>query len=294
MTFNKLSSIVPIIKKVGDLFVEGIVISIVNNKGGVGKTTVACNLGAALSKLKMRVLIIDMDPQCNTTGILLHDTVIRNSLYELLDYKQSDNIVVDSCIYLSKQQGLYCLPNVEETAGLELDLISRYPASLSLVREKVRDYVKQNFDFTIIDNPPNMGLFVVNSLYASDFVIVPNDAGSSYSLDGLRKALDLIDSVKESGESSLRFLRLLINRVDLRTAISRVILEDIKSRFKANQVFKTIIPISTILQQAEYSRQTIFQKYQNSRAAQAYRQLAKELITILGVKEQSPNKTEKI
>jgi len=285
---------VPIIKKVGDLFVEGIVISIVNNKGGVGKTTVACNLGAALSKLKMRVLIIDMDPQCNTTGILLHDTVIRNSLYELLDYKQSDNIVVDSCIYLSKQQGLYCLPNVEETAGLELDLISRYPASLSLVREKVRDYVKQNFDFTIIDNPPNMGLFVVNSLYASDFVIVPNDAGSSYSLDGLRKALDLIDSVKESGESSLRFLRLLINRVDLRTAISRVILEDIKSRFKANQVFKTIIPISTILQQAEYSRQTIFQKYQNSRAAQAYRQLAKELITILGVKEQSPNKTEKI
>lgn len=284
----------PIIKKVGDLFVEGIVISIVNNKGGVGKTTVACNLGAALSKLKMRVLIIDMDPQCNTTGILLHDTVIRNSLYELLDYKQSDNIVVDSCIYLSKQQGLYCLPNVEETAGLELDLISRYPASLSLVREKVRDYVKQNFDFTIIDNPPNMGLFVVNSLYASDFVIVPNDAGSSYSLDGLRKALDLIDSVKESGESSLRFLRLLINRVDLRTAISRVILEDIKSRFKANQVFKTIIPISTILQQAEYSRQTIFQKYQNSRAAQAYRQLAKELITILGVKEQSPNKTEKI
>jgi len=269
----------------------GTIISIVNNKGGVGKTTVACNLGAALARLKLRVLIVDMDSQCNATGILLHDVVIRNSLYEILDLNDKNNVNIDSCIYLSKQQGVYCLPNVEETAGLEIDLIAHYPHSLRILNNKIRNYAQKNYDFTIIDNPPNMGIFVVNSLYTSDFVIVPNDAGSSYSLDGLRKALDLIDGVRDSGGTNLKFLRLLINRVDMRTAISKIIIEDIKSRFMKDQYFQTTIPVSTILQQAEYSRQTIFQKYQTSKAAQAYRQLAKELLSILGLGEESIQET---
>ena len=260
----------------------GIVISVVNNKGGVGKTTLSCNLGVAFAELERRVLVIDLDPQCNTTGILLpEEGSFNKTLYELLDPFEEDNISVEDCVYASKHSGLYCLPNVEETSGLEMDFLSNYPESLRILRNRVRTYAKSFFDFTIIDNPPNMGAFVANSLYASDFVIVPNDAGSAYGLDGLRKALELITSVQVSGNPNLRFLRLLVNRVDLRTAISRVLLDDIAERFSTDQVFKTSIPINTVLQQAEYAKETVFQRFPSSKAAEAFRRLAKEILSII-------------
>lgn len=163
-----------------------------------------------------------------------------------------------------------------------MDLAPHYAESLRLLRDKVRAYARAHFDFTLIDTPPNLGIFVINSLYASDLVVVPNDAGSASSLDGLQKALELIAGIRESGNPDLRFLGLLINRVDLRTAISRMIIEEIRARFQEDQVFKTMIPVNTVLQQAEYARQTVFQQYPTSRAARAYRQLATELLTILG------------
>jgi len=271
----------------------GIVISVVNNKGGVGKTTLSCNLGVALTRLKERVLVVDMDSQCNATGILLpQNTVVRNSLYELLNPNETDKIPIENCIYASKHKGLYCLPNVEETSGLEMDLVPRYPESLRFLRNKLRPYSSASFDFTIIDNPPNMGIFVANSLYASDFVIVPNDAGSAYSLDGLRKALELITSIQASGNPDLRFLRLLVNRVDLRTAISRVIIDDITARFREDQVFKTTIPVNTVLQQAEYAKETVFRHYPTSRAAKAYRQLAEEILSILNNHQAPPEEAQ--
>ena len=192
----------------------GIICCICNHKGGVGKTTLTCNLGTALALKNKKVLVIDNDPQSNTTGILVPaETNIRNSLYELLDPQNSNPPPPENCIYVSNHKGLHCLPNVEETSGLEMDFAARYPESLKYLRNKIRDFGRKNYDYILIDCPPTLSLFVANALYASDCCIVPIDAGSAYSLDGLRKILEMIDSVQssEDGNPNLKFLRLLMS-----------------------------------------------------------------------------------
>ena len=260
----------------------GIICAVVNNKGGVGKTSLTCNLGAALSLQNKKVLIIDNDPQTNATGILVNNaSVIRNSLYELLDPSdENETIPTENCIYPTLHKGLYCLANVEETSGLELDFVEKHPDSLFFLRQKTRDYAREHFDITLIDCSPTLGLFVANALYASDFALVPIDAGSAYSLDGLRKVLDLVGTVQKNGNPDLKFLRLLINRVDLRTSVSKVIVADVTDRFP-DQVFNTSIPTDTGFQQAEYTKETLFSYKPTSRGAKAYRKLAKEMISIL-------------
>jgi len=256
---------------------KGVICCVCNHKGGVGKTTLSTNLGAALSLQKKKVLVIDADPQANTTGILItQETQIRNSLYELLDpTENTETPSVDSCVYLSIHHGLYCIPNVEQSSALELDFVPLFPDSCNFLKNAVRDYVKQNYDFTFIDCSPSMSLMVLNALYASDIVIVPIDASSAYSLDGLRKVLKLISDIQEKGNTNLKFLKLAINRIDKRTTISKIVIGDINERFP-NYVFKTLLPIDTSFQQAEYLKKTIFTHSPTSRGAKAYRALAKE------------------
>jgi len=258
------------------------IIAIANNKGGVGKSTVTCNLGHALTRLKKRVLCADLDPQCNTTSLLLPaNTKIHKSLYELLDPSE-ENINVASCIYPT---GLYShlavLPNIPETAGLEPDLISNAPGSLFKLRTIFRDYALKQYDFVILDCPPNMGTFVLSALYASDFVIVPNEIDSAFSLEGLIKAMTLIQQIQQNGNADLRFLRLLVNKVDRRTSISRVAIEHLESVFTPDQVFKTTIPINVDFKMAERARQTVLKFKPGAPGAKAFRKLAEELLHIL-------------
>jgi len=263
----------------------GIIISVLNNKGGVGKTSLSCNLGAALARMQKKVLVIDNDPQSNASTNVLQNTVINreNTLYELLDPSNKKEIHVQDCIYLSPQQkNLYCLPNVRATSGLDMELVAEYPKSLTVLKEKVKDYVDSNFDFTIIDTPPNIGIFTTIALCTSQFVIVPIDSSSADSLDGLQEALNLVDSVKKTDNKDLKFLRLLINRVHGHKTICKVIIEDVQKRFKKDQMFKTTIPDTTAMQQAAYLRETLFKYRRTCKAARSFRELAKELVSIVG------------
>ena len=201
----------------------GLITAIINNKGGVGKTTVTCNLAHALGLEGCRVLVVDLDSQCNTTHLLFPDAAgPHTSLYELLA-KDTGVTSLQDYIYPTRYDNVFCLPNVPETAGLEPQLIVGAPGSFLRLRQLLRDYAVENFDFTLIDSPPNIGAFVLCALHAADFVLVPVKAGSAFSVAGLLQAVRLINDVRQQGNNELRFLRLLVNQVDRRTSISKEI-----------------------------------------------------------------------
>lgn len=261
----------------------GYIISVINNKGGVGKTTTTCNLADSLGKQGYKVLVVDADPQSNTTTILLPiETHIRKSLYDLLENNTTPDLN-SGYLYATTCKNVLIVPNISETASIEPTLIAEAPKSFMRLKEKLRKSVVNNFDYIIIDCPPNMGTFVLCTLYASDFAIVPILAKSSFSVEGLIKAVRLIKDIREKVNPELRFLRLLINSVDKRTSISRSITEQINRVFEKDQIFKTQIPVNTTFEKAEANRETVFQYDGTSTGARAYRELAKELSSIIEV-----------
>ncbi|MBM3120279.1 MAG: ParA family protein [Chloroflexi bacterium] len=256
---------------------SGIIISIINNKGGTGKSTTACNLAHILGKLGKKVLVIDNDSQCNSSKILLDGIDYTNSMYELIN----DDIPVDYCIHFTKYSNVSCLPNNEMVSALEISLAKAFPISLYLFKDKIRNYAKDKYDITLVDNPPTLGLVVAISLYMSDFVIVPNDAGSKFSLEGLVKAVSFINDIQEKANPDLKLLRLLITKVDRRTLASTAILQQIKKTFGEDEVFGTAIPINTAFQQAELADKTLCRFRPTAAGAKAYKELARELLVIL-------------
>ena len=259
---------------------KGVIIDIVGNKGGVGKTTISCNLGAALAKLGKKTLVIDNDSQCNTTSLLIpQGTTTENTMYELLD--PDSKISVEDCIYSTNDSGLSCLPNAIETSRLEMIFAQNYPDSLSLLKNKIRDYSISNYDYTIIDNPPSIGLVVSQSLCASDYFLIPNKADSAFSIDGLVNVIKIVESIKKQVNPKLKMINLLINQVHMRKLVCKVVIETLKQRFGEQQLLKSSIPDATVLQQAELTKKTIFQHNATSRPARAFRALAKEIDQII-------------
>ena len=258
---------------------KGVISAISNYKGGVGKTITAINLSAALAIKKKKILLIDIDPQSDSTRALLQNPAsINKTVYHLLDPDEKIQDLQDF-IHPTIHKNLSIIPNITETSGLEIPLAQNFPESNLYLRSAVHDYVKKTFDYIFIDCPPTLSIFVSNALHCADCVIIPTDAGSGNSLEGVRGVLGLMESIKIAGNPELKFLKILINKIDRRKSAHKANIDAINDRFGDENTFETSIPTSTLFEAAEtITKSTIFTNDASSKGAQAFRTLSKEFL----------------
>lgn len=254
------------------------ILTIGNNKGGTGKTTIAVHLAIALSKLGKKVLLIDNDSQCNASRVITKKSKEgSNSLNDLLDPETIDEPCKLSDYSVPTQfEGLSFISNVIDASRLNLFFAQNFPESLFYIRSKIREQAMEKFDFTLIDCPPTLDTPFGQALCASDAVIVPVEVGSIYSLDGLDSVLDIIEAMR-SHNPELAFLKLIMNRADMRTVISKAMIAQIKDNYQ-DMYFETILPVCTAMQQAQFCRETLFTHAPTSSTIPKYKQFAKELL----------------
>jgi len=254
------------------------IISVINNKGGVGKTTVTVNLAHALANRGKRVLVIDHDPQSNATSRFAPTREEPHTIYNMY----ADGISGKDCIYSTFYANVHILPNRSTTATLEIDMYQNARENYWRLRDNVRELACRDYDVTLIDCPPTLGLWVIQALVASDCAIIPIECGSRDSIDGFIAAYDAIKAITKRVNHDLRFLKAVINKVDLRTSIGRVSVEQIRREF-GDKVFQTTIPVNTDIQRAEAYRETVLKHAPESNGAKRFRLLGDELIEVLGV-----------
>jgi chromosome partitioning protein len=246
------------------------VIAIANQKGGVGKTTTTVNLGAALSELSYRVLVIDLDPQGNATSGLGIDT--RNFESSMYDVVMRDAPIED-CIEPTNVQNLFLTPATIDLAGVEIELVSAFSRELKLKR--AIDSVVDDFDFVLIDCPPSLGLLTVNGLAAATEVLVPIQC-EYYALEGLSQLLRNVSLVANNLNAGLEVSTIVLTMYDARTRLAVDVADEVREHF-ADRVCRSIIPRTVRLSEAPSFGQPITVFDPNSRGAVAYRELAKEV-----------------
>src|SRR3989344_9057257 len=247
------------------------IISTVNAKGGVGKTTTATNLGAYLAAFGKYVLVVDTDPQGNaTTGLGAYLKDEHLNLYHTLvgDYEP------DAIIRKTQLLGYDLLPAAPNLAGANVELVSVQEREFWL--KNVLNKIRTNYDYIIIDSAPSLGLLPINTLVASDGVIIPVQC-EYYALEGLSQLLNTIDLVRTSLNPSLQIYGVLLTMFDGRNALAQQVVDEVRQNFPG-RVFETVIPRSISLAAAPSYGKTIFQFDPDSKGAQAYRQLAEEIL----------------
>ena len=251
-----------------------------NNKGGLGKTACSISIAVALAAKdkSKRVLLIDNDPQSNASALLLGDVPANRSLYNLyVETMAGENTNIETCIYPTLH-GIDILPNSNDTGNIEFDLYQD-AQNYKLLRIMVRKYVLKHYDYIFIDCPPTLGLWAVSALICADAVIVPVEAGSRLSIDGLESVIKAVTKIANKTNKDLKFLRALINKVDARTSASKLIIETINRRYPG-QVFDTTISMCTAVQQAEIMRLPVVKYDAHCSASRQFRAVADELIAI--------------
>lgn len=256
----------------------GRIIAIANQKGGVGKTTTAVNLSAALAAAGKKTLIIDMDPQGNTTtGLGLDKNELEHTVYEVI----SDEISFNECICPEVIENLSLAPANRNLAGAEIELMT-VDRMQYILKEKLQPAV-ENYEFIIIDCPPALGMLTVNAMTASDTVIVPIQC-EFYALDGLTQLMYTIELIQKSLNPDLRIEGAVFTMYDARTNLSLQVVENVKSYLNQN-IYKTIIPRNVRLAEAPSHGLPINLYDPKSVGAESYQMLAEEVIANGGKEE---------
>ncbi len=246
------------------------IVSISNQKGGVGKTTTAVNLSAGLVHVGKRVLLIDTDPQANATINLLPQE--HQPKFTIKDVFYGTKL--NEAICPSVMDGLDIIPSVLGFAAIESELVSKIGRELML-KKALNDQVKQQYDFIIIDTPPALGMISINTLCAADEVIIP--IHEFYALEGVAQLMNVISQVREDRNPNLKISAILLTMYDERTNLAKDIKEKIREIF-GDALLNTTIPRNIRLVEAPSHKQTIFEYASESTGAKAYMDLTNELM----------------
>jgi chromosome partitioning protein len=254
----------------------GKIIAIANQKGGVGKTTTAINLAASLAALEYKTLVVDADPQANSTsGVGLNPKEIENSIYEcMVDGVNPKDILIETDLNY-----LHLLPSHIDLVGAEIEMVN-----LNKREEKMREALaelKQEYDFIIIDCSPSLGLITINALTAADSVIIPVQC-EYFALEGLGKLLNTIKIIQSRLNTKLEIEGILLTMYDVRLRLSNQVVEEVSTHFK-QLVFETLIPRNIKLSESPSFGLPAIAHDAESKGALSYLNLAKEILVKNGI-----------
>ncbi len=247
------------------------IISVVNQKGGVGKTTTSVNLAAFLAEHGKFVLLVDLDPQANaTSGLGLDHQSLPAGIYEAIIGAHP----MRRLIHKTTHDGLKIVPATQSLAGASVELVNAEEREHFLRKALLE--VRNDFDYILIDNPPSLGMLTINGLVAADSVLIPVQA-EYYALEGLTQLMNTINLVKENIRPDLEIMGAVITMYDSRTRLSKEVLQELY-RYFPDKIFRSVIPRSVRLAEAPSFGKSILGYDPTSRAAKAYERLAKEFI----------------
>lgn len=249
------------------------IIAISNQKGGVGKTTTTINLGAYLARSGKKVLVVDMDPQANTSsGLGLDKRTVEHSIYEVL----LGAVPLESILFSARVKGLFLAPASPRLAAAEIELVTASEREHRLRRSlaPVRSY----YDYILLDCPPSLGLLTVNALTAATDVLVPVQA-EYYALEGLGQLTSSIERVRRSLNPELNLLGILVTMNDKRTVLAREISDELHRHFPG-KIFTSVIPRNIKLAEAPSFGKTILEYDNFSKGARSYKSLAQEVLRV--------------